>query len=264
MWLFKRHKLFLYLLFVGFISMTASAKNEHINHVNPTEQSSDLQQFAWKEFQARSNAKKITADNSSLKLDHITISFSIDKNLTETYCLTVSQENISAQAKTLEDGKWLVFQILELLSQTTSNIQADDLPPASINLNTHCHTFDFAYREPFFPTNLKAGNTFVFGTHSVDLHWGLWGHNISKITTPVDEIFSSINNEINKKQFCFTSEALFDQFSAYILNNFGENPNETIRFMIMPEDNDIVCLCDNCSRIGNTTGNASPATAYLL
>lgn len=262
MWLFRQHRT-IYLIFVFLISMTASA-SEHITHNSKSAaQNKKLQQFAWKEFQARSNAKKSFSDDS-FELNDKKITFSLNTNLSETYCLTVSENTITALAKTLDDGKWLVYQILELLSQTNTEIKTDDLPPASIKLSTHCKTFDFEYREPFFPTNLEKGNTIVFGTHSVDLHWGLWGHNISKITTPADEIFATTKDGITENQFCFSSELLFKQFSDYVLNNFGENTEESVRFMVMPEDNNIACLCENCKKIGNTEGNASPATAQML
>lgn len=243
--------------------MTASA-SEHITHNSKSAaQNKKLQQFAWKEFQARSNAKKSFSDDS-FELNDKKITFSLNTNLSETYCLTVSENTITALAKTLDDGKWLVYQILELLSQTNTEIKTDDLPPASIKLSTHCKTFDFEYREPFFPTNLEKGNTIVFGTHSVDLHWGLWGHNISKITTPADEIFATTKDGITENQFCFSSELLFNLFSDYVLNNFGEKTEKSVRFMVMPEDNNIACLCENCKKIGNTEGNASPATAQML
>ena len=102
------------------------------------------------------------------------------------------------------------------------------------------------------------------GLNSVDLDWGLWGHNIADILPdkPAVNIYARVGNRTFDKQYCFSSNHLFQYIEEYINDNFGDN--DTIRFAIIPNDNDIVCLDDKCRHAGNTEDDASPAIYNLL
>lgn len=103
------------------------------------------------------------------------------------------------------------------------------------------------------------------GLNSVDYDWGIWGHNLGR-ALPKDasaDVYShDKKGTVDKEQFCFTSDRLYKYLVDYILDNFGET--ETMRFVIMPNDNNIVCLCEECVQAGNTAGDASPAVFRLV
>lgn len=224
----------------------------------------ELHEFAIQEFKSRSRAQILIEHPEHIEKDDKTLIFNIDPTLDYTYCVKHSADSLILTANNLENGKWLVYQFIEALSQEDPTISASDLPPAYINFNTHCDTFDFEYREPLFPTNLKEGNTQIYGTNSVDADWGIWGHNLSKITTPKPDIFAEIKQEKDQDQFCFTSQALYSQVSNFIMENYGYGEKKASRFVIMPEDNNLVCTCPACVEIGNTSSNATPAVSRFI
>lgn len=116
----------------------------------------------------------------------------------------------------------------------------------------------FSYREVFLPEAIGVYADSL-GLNTIDKDWGIWGHNLYKILpeNPSESIYAKVNGSTNKGQFCFTSTRLFDYVSDYIIDQFGTK--DTARFAIMPNDNEIVCLCVKCVEEGNSIGNASPA-----
>lgn len=134
----------------------------------------------------------------------------------------------------------------------------------SIPENLHyVNTPDFEYREPYFPENFNKEFRYKNMTHTLEENWGLWGHNIEKVIRKTQNMMAVVNEEINEEQFCFSSKELEDALISFIKKQTIENPTAN-RFMIMPNDNPVVCLCDNCKKIGNTKTNASPAVFALL
>lgn len=121
----------------------------------------------------------------------------------------------------------------------------------------------FKYREIYLPEGIGE-KAHEFGLNTLDLDWGIWGHNLGKVLPkePSQSVFAKVNGVTNKKQFCFSSNHLFEYIEDYIIDNFGTE--ETIRFAILPNDNEIVCLCEKCVIAGNTRKNASPAVNKLV
>jgi hypothetical protein len=121
----------------------------------------------------------------------------------------------------------------------------------------------FEYREPYFPDNFKAQFRKDNATQTLEETWGLWGHNIGKAVTATPQMMARVNGKVNDEQFCFSSPELFTALNGFIKNQAAENPGRT-KFMVTPNDNDIVCQCDRCKALGNTKTNASPAVYTLL
>lgn len=121
----------------------------------------------------------------------------------------------------------------------------------------------FRYREIYLPEGIGKGAD-ELGLNSLDLDWGLWGHNLGKVLPedPSDSVFARVNGDISKKQFCFSSIQLFDYISDFIIDNYGYEGKT--RFSIIPNDNDIVCLCEECVLAGNTEGYAAPSVYALV
>lgn len=122
---------------------------------------------------------------------------------------------------------------------------------------------DFEYREPYFPENFKKEFRDKNMTHTLEEHWGLWGHNMNKVIRKTQDMVAVVDEKPNNEQFCFSSNSLERALISYIKKQTTENPTIN-RFMIMPNDNSVVCLCDKCQKAGNTKTNASPAVFLLI
>lgn len=216
------------------------------------------------EMTSRAPSDIIKVDGAPESMKATILSVSIAPEIDFDYCITREKNMVELKAKTESVAKWLVFQFIAAVSEEDERFHTEDLPPSTVNFNSHCQKFDFEYREPFLPSNLTAGNSEKLGTHSVDVNWGLWGHNLSKIIPTTPEMSATINGEKSAEQICFSSAALFDQFSDYIIDNYGSGDEMSYRFMIMPKDNDLVCSCELCTGKGATTNNASPAVASFI
>ncbi|MDO6802383.1 DUF4838 domain-containing protein [Wenyingzhuangia sp. 1_MG-2023] len=124
----------------------------------------------------------------------------------------------------------------------------------------------FEYREVYFSQNFDPKNRSFYHTNYLETEWGLWGHNIRKWVKKEkvsDEIYALQNGKRNPDQLCFSSEDL----KKIIHKNVKESQINDVslkRFMIAPDDNNIVCQCHLCKDKGNTKSNASPAVYSLL
>lgn len=121
----------------------------------------------------------------------------------------------------------------------------------------------FKYREIYLPSS-NPNDLKELGLNSVDFDWGIWGHNLANLLPekPSLSVYARHDGVIDRHQFCFTSDKLYTYIKDYIKNNYGLN--DSINFAIVPNDNDIVCLCAECIKIGNTPDDASPAVTKLI
>ncbi|MCR5862423.1 DUF4838 domain-containing protein [Flavobacterium sp. J372] len=123
--------------------------------------------------------------------------------------------------------------------------------------------YAFEYREPYFPDNFLPEFRQWNNTHTLEENWGLWGHNIGKAIKITHPMYATVDGVKNDEQLCFSSPELEDALIAFIEQKQAENPSQD-KFMVMPNDNGMVCLCDKCKAAGNTKSNASPAVFTLL
>ncbi|MCC5918111.1 MAG: DUF4838 domain-containing protein [Cryomorphaceae bacterium] len=121
----------------------------------------------------------------------------------------------------------------------------------------------FDYREPYFQYNWEKSFRTWNSTQTLDEVWGIWGHNIAKNVEVTADMLATVDNVKVNNQFCFSSKALEDALVEAIKQKKEEwaKPN---KFMIMPEDNALVCTCEKCKSHGNTLKNASPAVFTML
>lgn len=189
----------------------------------------------------------------------------VDNTMPDDYCIENTETDVVLKAKTDKAMIWLIYQFMKQLSNEDERFSAPDLPPAIIDFHTMCDDFDFEYREPFFNPNISGEYADIIGTHTLEDDWGIWGHNLSKALGDgvSDSVYAKRGNWIERDQFCFSSNEIFNRLREYIYNNYGENGNLQ-RFMIMPNDNNIVCICELCKSNGNTLSNATPALSVLL
>lgn len=121
----------------------------------------------------------------------------------------------------------------------------------------------FEYREIYLPASSDT-ETEELGLNSVDNDWGIWGHNLSNVLPekPSEAVFARNDGATHRNQFCFSSQKLEDYIKDYINYSYGRN--DSVYFAILPNDNDIVCLCSQCIRAGNTPTDASPAVLRMI
>lgn len=121
----------------------------------------------------------------------------------------------------------------------------------------------FEYREIYLPEQTTK-DTKTLKLNLVDNEWGIWGHHLNKVLpkNPSLSVFATISGRNNDEQFCFMSDKLFQYIEAYIHDNYGATRSQ--RFAILPNDNGLVCQCEQCRRIGCTTNNAMPAVMHIL
>ena len=137
------------------------------------------------------------------------------------------------------------------------------MPGCSHSVATNPVPGAFEYREIYLPVS-NPDELHELGLNTVDEDWGLWGHNLANLLPekPSLSVFARVEGNIDRHQFCFTSEKLYDYICDYIDDNYSRN--DSINFAILPNDNDIVCLCTECVKAGNTYENASPAVDRLI
>lgn len=121
----------------------------------------------------------------------------------------------------------------------------------------------FGYREVFLPQGMGK-NAKQLGLNSIDVDWGIWGHNLGTVLPEKhsESVYAKVNEATLKNQFCFSSNRLYDYITQYIDDNYSMFDHT--RFSIIPNDNDIVCLCIKCVNAGNTEDNASPAVFNMV
>lgn len=191
----------------------------------------------------------------------------LDENLEFDYDIDCNTKVLTLKARNDEVMIWLLHQLMEELSTNDERFTADNLPPAILNFHNRKDNFNFQYRDPHFSPNLyNLESASILGTHSVDRDWGIWGHNLSKILIPDKNhaVYAKQSGRYTEKQFCFSGDEIYKQLLTYIDNNFGDGSVDSQRFMIMPNDNSIVCDCDLCKANGNTKTNSTPSVSVLI
>ncbi|MBQ9184305.1 MAG: DUF4838 domain-containing protein [Bacteroidales bacterium] len=172
---------------------------------------------------------------------------------------------------------WLCYQFIKHLGHTTSmEIATDDLPPCIFPQKNQSVRLPFEYRDIHMPSNQSLDMTQVLCLHNLENDWGLWGHQMAKVLGIYDmellsdynnldpEFFARIGGMTYKDQFCFSSERLYDATERFIIDQYGEDPHQTLRLTIGPNDNGIVCQCNQCVLAGNTPKNATPAVVAFI
>ncbi len=187
----------------------------------------------------------------------------IDNKPTNGFKLTHTHNKLVITAESAKELNYAIRYFFATYAKKTKDnqslIKKITIPE---NLN-YVNTPDFEYREPYFPLNQQEDFRLEYTTDNLEETWGLWGHNIRKVIALTPNMLAKNNGEVIDEQLCFSSVELEKAVTLYIKNKSSDNP-ELTRYMIMPDDNAIVCLCEQCQALGNTKSNASPAVFSFL
>lgn len=223
--------------------------------------------FFYDELCRRAGTKEIFSLNQSrkkYKTIHVAVNNSFEKDITIEH---LPEEHLTLKAKNEESIAWLVYQVLKQIADNDSRIDGSDLLPPLIGDKNYSFNFDFSYREPYWHPNLiDEKYSSMIATHSLEREWGIWGHNLARVLRKDkdNQIYARDGDKVITDQFCFSGQEIFSQLKTYIIDNFGYGDDYKQRFMIMPQDNNIVCNCSSCRSAGNTPGNATPAVYHLV
>jgi hypothetical protein len=211
--------------------------------------------------------------SNSLNVKYNYIILRVNPTQKENYCLYKKDKNIYIQGKTAQN---LVYGINVFFKQYTDlNFKeklSDSIAPSIISKLeipfsfSHCSSPDFKYREPYFSSNFNPNFRAWNKTNYLELEWGIWGHNISKILKKYNlpqSAYAKVGNSRNKTQYCFTNDSLFKYVNEKVKTIY-DSDHALNKFMILPNDNSLVCTCATCKAIGNTTTNAAPAVFSFL
>jgi hypothetical protein len=197
----------------------------------------------------------------------------VDTTQKESYCIFKKDRNITIKGTSDQNlvfginaffKKYTALNFEEKIKKGIENTVLNELDiPDTFN---HCSSPDFKYREPYFSSNFNSDFRAWNKTNYLELEWGIWGHNISKVLKEYnlpESAYAKLGNKRVKNQYCFTSDSLF-KFLNEKIGDIYASDHALNKYMILPNDNTIVCECDKCKAIGNTSKDAAPAVFNFL
>ncbi|MHB0755862.1 DUF4838 domain-containing protein [Polaribacter sp. M15] len=225
------------------------------------------------------NSKFKAATGETLKIER---SNGLNKNYTyillrinptqkENFCIYRKSGNITIQGSSTQNlfyGISDFFKHYTNLHYPNGNEQLPQFDSEIIvpERFSRCESPNFEYREPYYTPNFNPEFRAWNKTNYLELEWGIWGHNLPKILkeyTLPETVYAKVGNKRVKNQFCFTSNDLFNYVNKSV-NKIYDSDHALNKYMILPNDNNIVCTCSTCKAVGNTTKDAAPAVFSFL
>lgn len=190
----------------------------------------------------------------------------LDEDAEEDFRIKNDENGLHLTARNERTMIWLIHQYMRMIGDVDERFPNSDLPAAIISFNDTVATFSFRYRDVYSPTNRQEDTRGILGLNNIDTDWGIWGHNIA-LTLPDEpdrDIYAYHEGQRVGSQFCFSSDKLYKYICGYIIDNCGDGNSVSYNFAIIPNDNNIACLCARCQGLGNTVGNATPAVTKMI
>ncbi len=188
-----------------------------------------------------------------------------DPSMSHEYSIDISRDQVTLKGRRRSSTIWIIYQFMAAAAEADGRISNDGLYPPILKMENTSGDFAFEYRGFYAPSNMDLDLMPIRASHNIDTDWGLWGHNLRKCfegEIPLDAQ-ALVDGMRTTDQLCFSSEKLYKAVEHYIAENYGEEPDLAAKFMIMPDDNDLVCMCPECRERGNTAYDASPAVTTL-
>jgi hypothetical protein len=189
----------------------------------------------------------------------------------DNFCIYKKEKNITIQGSSEQSLSFAVDHFF----QKFTNLDYQNLSESNETLNTEievperfssCSSPTFKYREPYYYSNFQPEFRAWNKTNYLELEWGIWGHNLPKILKNYklpESVYAKINHKIVKNQFCFTSDSLYKYVNETVKKIY-DSDHALNKYMILPNDNNLVCTCNTCKAVGNTNKDASPAVFTFL
>ncbi|MBF5027551.1 DUF4838 domain-containing protein [Planobacterium oryzisoli] len=190
----------------------------------------------------------------------------LNSQQTDQYCIDFDGNRLQLSAQNPRTLLFLVHEAVKVIRAHDKRFNADVEEPALLRFSSGCGNFDFSYREVYNPSNLKAGYAERNGNHSVDLDWGIWGHNLSKALSAQSHphYFAVHQGKPTAEQLRFSSRELYRATHHYITDNFGDGSTGSMHFVIAPMDSPIVSMDRESVALGNTPTNGTPALSDFI
>lgn len=206
------------------------------------------------------------SDNSDLSRVENVIYMELVPDLLYDYEVRNEAHKLSLFVREKSTAKWLTYMLIDRLASFHRSVKVTDLPPSYIDFSTDTVRFSLSYREPHLMPNLEDDYSGIIATNSIDRDWGLWGHNMQQVFDAYPAVTSQalVNGKRVKNQYCFSSESTFSAVSSFVIDQHGVGDLDPKKFMIAPNDNNLVCNCSTCMKSGNTKSSATGAVSDLL
>ncbi|WP_197026310.1 DUF4838 domain-containing protein [Polaribacter sp. Hel_I_88] len=191
----------------------------------------------------------------------------------EDFCIYKKDQNITIQGTTSQNLEYAIddffkrytnlnFEKIKENKEENSILDSIEVPEKF----SECSSPVFEYREPYYSSNFNPNFRSWNKTNFLELEWGIWGHNLNKVLKDIEvpeSIYARVGNKRVKDQYCFTSDSLFKYVNEKVKVTY-DSDHALNKYMILPNDNDIVCTCGTCKAAGNTNTDAAPAVFTFL
>ena len=225
------------------------------------------------------NFKLVTGESlkiersNSLNKNYNYILLRVNPTQKKDFCIYKKDKNITIQGTTAQNLEYAIAHFFK--SFTNLNFQGKKIKLKEINIEDEikipeqfsvCDSPQFDYREPYYSSNFKPDFRAWNKTNYLELEWGIWGHNLPKILKEYNlpqSAYAKVGSKRNKSQFCFTNDSLFKYVNKKVKLIY-DSDHALSKYMILPNDNSIVCTCNTCKAAGNTNNDAAPAVFTFL
>ncbi|MEN8703606.1 MAG: DUF4838 domain-containing protein [Polaribacter sp.] len=211
--------------------------------------------------------------SNSLNKNNNYILLRINPTQRDAFCVYKRDRNITIQATNAQNLQYAISDFFKRYTSLTYNLLENITEEVNIDeeikipeVFNHCTSPTFSYREPYFSNNFNPNFRHWNKTNYLELEWGIWGHNLPKILNEYklpETAYAKVGKKRVASQFCFTSDSLL-KFTKERVQQIYDSDHALNKFMILPNDNEIVCTCSTCSALGNTSKDAAPAVFNFL
>ncbi|WP_439131619.1 DUF4838 domain-containing protein [Polaribacter sp.] len=209
--------------------------------------------------------------SNGLNKNYTYILLRVNPTQKDNFCIYKKAGNITIQGSSTQNLGYAISHFFQKFTELSYSKMKEGIAPFQSKIETperfnSCESPGFEYREPYYSQNFEPEFRAWNKTNYLELEWGIWGHNLPKILKEYqlpESVYAKVGNKRVKSQFCFTSSDLFNYVNKSVKNIY-DSDHALNKYMILPNDNNIVCTCNTCKAVGNTTKDAAPAVFTFL
>lgn len=224
-----------------------------------------------KKFKAATGDFLMIERSNGLNKNYTYILLRVNPTQKNNFCIYKKEENITIQGSSVQNLYYGVSDFFKRYTTLTyqESKEKKDVFDTEIQVPerfNYCSSPTFSYREPYYSSNFSQEFRAWHQTNYLELEWGIWGHNLPKTLKNYklpESAYAQVGNKRVKSQFCFTSDSLY-QYVNKSVKAIYDSDHMLNKFMVLPNDNTIVCTCNTCKAVGNTKKDAAPAVFTFL